>query len=278
MMKNTQSQVAVAIVNYNTVEALSHLIFSLFHVVPRSQLAKVVVVDNGSTDGSVQLLQTLIERGLVEAILNREQHYHGPALNQAMDYLCAQHHLAATLDNRIETVWVLDSDTVVLREDVVSAALSVMQKLQAGMLGQFQYDALPAGYAHPSSLFLDLQKTFLAGRGRFDISGAPATELHHSLRRAKIPIADFPVFDDGYVLHIGRGTRRALHNRKEHTNRHFQGSAGPVEAHYHGKELHRQFLERFHAEIPEFSPERLADACFRRAAIEPTHPVSTTPL
>ncbi len=69
------ARVGVCFVSYNTAELTAQLLFSLFRVLGREQLAAVVAVDNASTDGSVELLRAFSRAGHIDLIENREQRY-----------------------------------------------------------------------------------------------------------------------------------------------------------------------------------------------------------
>src|SRR4051794_14539127 len=58
--------VSVVTVNYNTRTLIARLLFTLTRVLPAEALARIVVVDNGSTDGSRELLDALDAAGVVD--------------------------------------------------------------------------------------------------------------------------------------------------------------------------------------------------------------------
>lgn len=75
--------VAVVTVNYNTRGLVALLLWSIYRTLG-GQVRSVIVVDNGSSDGSRSLLEGCRDAGLCELIANDANRYHGPALNQAM--------------------------------------------------------------------------------------------------------------------------------------------------------------------------------------------------
>ena len=77
------SGVVVVTVNYNTKRLVSMLLWSLYRFLG-SELRSVVVVDNGSSDGSIEILQACARFGLCELIPNDTNRYHGPAISQAL--------------------------------------------------------------------------------------------------------------------------------------------------------------------------------------------------
>ena len=87
-----------------------------------------MVVDNGSRDGSAELLAEADDAGLCELMANDTNVFHGPALNQALSWLAGRRPLA-------QWVWVLDSDCVVARPDTLSKALAVADAALVGEPG-----------------------------------------------------------------------------------------------------------------------------------------------
>src|SRR5947209_3991930 len=78
---------AIVTVNYNTKQLIVQLLWSLYHFLKPSGFAEILVVDNNSSDGSQELLRKLSDEKLISYIENKENLYHGPALNQAFDTL-----------------------------------------------------------------------------------------------------------------------------------------------------------------------------------------------
>jgi hypothetical protein len=260
--------VAIVAVNYNTAEHLAHLLFSLFRILGRDQFCRVVVVDNASTDASVELLTALRDAGLVDAILNRRQRYHGPALNQAMNHLtrlARRTSAAADRGQPIDYTWVLDSDTVVLRADSVQDAVRAAVATRAGLLGQVQYQEMPEGYAHVSSVLIDPARVWRRRIAPFYESGTPAEGLHASLRRAGVPIVDFPYRSANYVLHLGSRTLRSIRRQADAVNRYYDWACDGELFSFHdnpaGQAIYDRFLGAFREEVPSLDPARLVAAC-----------------
>ena len=130
----------VVVVSYNTRRLTAQLIYSLYRTL-RPPEFHLVVVDNGSTDGSAQLLSAVAEAGLCDLIRNQENRYHGPGLNQGMSRLAELRGSGAV---PITAVWLLDSDCVVLRPDALSAPCAVMRETGAALVGQRGYDTSDA--------------------------------------------------------------------------------------------------------------------------------------
>jgi glycosyltransferase involved in cell wall biosynthesis len=113
---------------------MAQLIYSLYRAL-RPPAFRLVVVDNGSSDGSAELLSAVAAAGLCHLISNPGNRYHGPALNQGVSSLAE----AAQRDGEgpAGAVWLLDSDCVVLRPDAPLGG----DASRPGLLGQ---DCRPA--------------------------------------------------------------------------------------------------------------------------------------
>jgi glycosyl transferase family 2 len=264
--------VAIVSVNYNTAAHIAHLVFSLYRILGRNQFCRLVIVDNASTDHSPELLAGLRDAGLAEVIFNSRQRYHGPALNQAMDYLAASTRAAESQQDVVDAVWILDSDSLVLRPDAVSAPLEVLRSSAAGIVGELQYLELPSGYAHPSSILLNPERVWQRRVHVFEEDGSPARQLHLSLKRFGIGIQDFPYRSANYVLHLGRATLGAILERGDQTNRYFEWAAQNGEHDYHGNPdghlIHERFLSLFNAEVRDESVQALVYACNREMLLQ----------
>lgn len=94
--------ITAVIINYQTPELLEIAVTSFKKFYPQIQL---LILDNGSTDSSVQLIEKLCEELPSTSSVNLKQNiFHGPA----MDLVCRKH-----IDS--EFVFFLDSDTETLR-------------------------------------------------------------------------------------------------------------------------------------------------------------------
>jgi glycosyl transferase family 2 len=204
-------------------------IYALLRTV-RTPEMRLLVVDNASTDGSAELLTAFAEAGLCEVIANSEQRYHGPALTQAMD------HLAATqrADRRLGPVWVLDSDCIVLRPDTLLAGVEMMMTTGAGMVGQWSVDRWhrPGELLGLHCLLLDPAQVWRDPVVAFDDDGSPSQRLQESARQAGITVAEVPFTRDGYVVHLGRTTLRALLRDDARSNRSFDWARTHAEPHF----------------------------------------------
>jgi hypothetical protein len=104
----SRGSVAALTVSYNTRELTAFLLWSLCTILSWPEL-EVVVVDNGSRDGSAQLLAGAERGGACTLLANQGNRHHGPGLNQGISYL------AARSGSRPEWIWILDSDVVAAR-------------------------------------------------------------------------------------------------------------------------------------------------------------------
>jgi len=256
--------VGVVVVNYNTQELIAQLMYSLYRHVhsPRFHL---VVVDNGSTDGSQALLAELSDAGLCETLLNSEQRYHGPGLNQGINHLARRQATVAERE-RLRYVWVLDSDCVVMRDDALSAAMDVMHNAGAGLVGQWFLDA----WYHRDmmglhSLLIDPSQVWQAGITPFREHGSPSEALQRAAARAGVLAAEFPFTRNGSIVHLGRGTLRAVVQNEHRSNRYFAWATGHNEPHFtleaEAPSVYGKFLDEFRSEVGDVTAVSLTRAC-----------------
>jgi glycosyltransferase involved in cell wall biosynthesis len=133
-------RVAVVTVSYNTRELTALLLWSLRRIL-RWEALEIVVVDNGSADGSAQLLATIAAAGGCRLIANAGNAMHGPALNQAMSFL------ASRGSELPRWVWVLDSDVVVSRPDALEEAVRRAEETGAAITGESWWDSWDKTYS-----------------------------------------------------------------------------------------------------------------------------------
>ena len=256
-------------VNFNTKEHLSHLLYSIFANIGQDDIARMVVVDNASTDGSRDLLAQLHAAGLIDVILNDRQRYHGPGINQGIRYLERMTATATRPDQRVDYIWILDSDTVILRKDVLSHAMRSLQRADAGVAGEFEYrtPSLPQGYAHVCCLLIDPAKVWRRSIQPFWESGTPAEALQLSARRRGITHVDVGFMRDGYVLHLGARTLGVIRESRLHRNRYsawagrLPGGLGHFHGNPRGPELHREFVIEYATAVADGSAQALIAAC-----------------
>lgn len=256
--------VGIVVANFNTRRLIAQLVFSLYRLLGRDQFSELVVVDNASTDGSRELLEELHREKLIHLIRNRTQRYHGPALTQGVSWL-------ARARPSVEHVWVLDSDVVVLRSDTVRDALAVARRLDAAVVGQRLGDPAYDGLLRhnpemldPCSLLLDRRRVWRRPIPPFAEDGAPATALQVAADANGLRLAAFPFVEEGYLVHLGRGTLHAIASSGDTANRYYEWALEHNEPHFGGDERgadrYRAFCDSFESEVGDLTPQNLAHA------------------
>ena len=271
--RGERTGVGIVVANFNTRRLVAHLIFSLHRLLGRSEFAHLVVVDNASTDGSRELLNALHRAGLIHLIRNRRQRYHGPALTQGISWLARRQRIVAASE-QLDYVWVLDSDVIVLRHDTVRKVLEVFERSDAAAVGQKVGD--PAynhllrhnrEMLHPCSLMLDPSRIWRPLLPPFLEDGAPATALQVAADESGLRLVDFPFVEDGYLLHLGRGTLREVAAAGDTINRYYDWAVDHRDYHFagqaNGAELLRAFVDLFNTEVHSLTPERLVQGCLQ---------------
>jgi hypothetical protein len=259
-------RVAAVIVNHNTRTLISELVFSICRVLGRDQLAAIVVVDNASTDGSLTVLEALRDAGLIDLISNERQRYHGSGLNQAVSLL-ASRQASLPETERIDYVWALDSDTLVLRRDTVQDALAVFRRTGTAVIGEAWGYREGYKYLLPASLMFEPARVWRRPVAPFSDDGNPERRLLETAADSGFRLDTHHFLHHSYVLHLGSGTmfevadersnrfhiwaQRDLGGRRQHT--YTQHPLGP--------QLHASLRSAYRREVHDDTPRGLVRAC-----------------
>lgn len=238
----TPATTAIVTVNHNTRELIVQLIWTIHRSLGPDGFARLLVVDNASTDGSRPILQTLADEGLIELVTNDQNAYHGPGLNRALD------HLAQSQDEgsaAISAVWVLDSDCVVLGPDVLDLATSAMSRTDAAIVGQPVWDEWNGGTFGLHSLLIDPAQVWHDPIVPFAEHGEPSKHLQESAIAAGLTMTPFPFTAERHIIHLGRGTLAQVARTGERDNRYFDWARDHHQPHY----AEEAGSERAYAEI-----------------------------
>lgn len=264
--------VGIVVASSNTKELIAHLVFSLYRLLGRGEFAQLVVVDNSSRDGSLELLGALDRAGLIRLIRNRRQRYHGPALTQGVSWL-ARRQAEVDQRHRIDYVWVLDSDVIVLRPDTVENVVGVLDESGAAAVGEASFDPWHGReMLQPFSLMLDPALAWQRPLPAFEERGDPSAPLQLALEARGFRVVGFPFVAGGYVLHLGRGTLRAIADSGDVDNRYYEWALDHRDYHFAGNpggsDVYDAFRRLFAAEVAELRPESLVEACLGSRLLE----------
>jgi glycosyltransferase involved in cell wall biosynthesis len=254
-----RGQVAVVSVSFNTRELTAFLLWSLRRIVSWPSL-EIIIVDNGSTDGSAELLAEAEQAGVCVVLANDGNRQHGPALNQGISWLAARPAPGP------EWIWVLDSDVVATRPDVLGAALAVAHSEAAALVGEPQWDPwhrVERFGVH--SLLMDPARVWRPGIGPFTGGGDPAYDLLSAASRSELGLAAFPFTAARHVIHRGRGSLAAVHASGDEAHPLYAWAAGHHEPHFGdvpgAGEQYAELLRTFRAATGELTGASLARSC-----------------
>lgn len=252
-------RVAVVTVSYNTKDLIALLLWSLHRVLDWQPL-EVLVVDNGSVDGSVELLAGVEDAGGCVLLANETNLHHGQALNQAFSWFASRPQPAP------EWVWVLDSDCVVARPGVLTDALEAGAGRRPALIGEAGWDrwhqrelfGLYSLLIEPARLWRPPVKPFTEG-------GDPATDLLTSAEQAGLESVTFGFAADGYVIHRGRGSLAALARSDDRANPLYQWATEHNEPHFAeipgARERYQDLFQAFRAEVGAVTGAALGAVC-----------------
>lgn len=254
--------VTVISANYNTKHLIACLLWSLYRFVG-SHLRSIIVVDNGSADGSAQLLQTVADAGLCTLLANRQNLGHGPALSQALSHLAATQRSSSA---ERPWVWLLDSDSIVARADAAEQAIAAASVANAGFAGEAYWNPWHAEQRfYGCSLLLDPAQAWRAEVGPIQDGGDPIGDFEQACRKAGVPACSFPFMSAGYVIHLGRATLAGVRERAERSNPLFEWAQSHHEPHFQGVSnaatRYAALRAEFEREVPVLCADTLIRAC-----------------
>jgi glycosyltransferase involved in cell wall biosynthesis len=243
----TPGRVAVVTVSYNTRELTALLLWSLRRILEWESL-EIVVVDNGSKDGSAELLARIDAIGGCRLIPNASNAMHGPALNQAMSFL------ASRGSGLPRWVWVLDSDVVISRPDVLEKAVHRAAETDAAIVGESWWDPwskMDRFLAY--SLLIDPVRVWRDGIEPFADGGDPAFDLLQSATAQGQTLTEFPFVRDRYVIHRGRSSLFAVWEAGDTTHPSYDWARDHHEPHFglieSAAAMHDELMRAFRAEV-----------------------------
>ncbi len=259
----TPGRVAVITVSFNTRELTALLLWSLRRILEWESL-EVIVVDNGSDDGSAELLARIAAAGGCRLVANAANRMHGPALTQAMSFL------ASCESDLPQWVWVLDSDVVIIRPDALKKALERADETTAAIVGESWWDQWHEKDRFLAySLLIDPVRVWRDGIEPFVDGGDPAFDLLESANATGETLAEFSFVRDRYVIHRGRSSLMAVwesgdttHPDYEWTLEHHEPHFGLVDGAAAG---HEELLRRFRAEVGSLDDPKAIAALSGRA-------------
>lgn len=192
------TQVAAAVVNFQTPDLLETAVRSFHHAYPQVRLC---VIDNGSQDDSPARIRHLADvlGPSIEPLFLDQNRYHGPALHLALTHLTTPF------------VYLFDSDTETQRSGFLEAMLALLpteQDYGAGQVVRANQRGFRDARGVPvlASAYMLLNRTVYHRLPPFIHHGLPVLQNCTAAAQQGYQLHPFPI--ETYVTHHGRGTAK----------------------------------------------------------------------
>jgi glycosyltransferase involved in cell wall biosynthesis len=253
-------RVGIITVNWNTRALVALLIWSL-HRVLRPKSFDLLVIDNGSSDGSPEFLQGCADLGLCSVLANEKNQHHGPAINQGISEF-ARRQAAGTAE--VSWIWILDSDCVVVDADVLDLAAAAAVATDAAVLGEMRWDPWhKTDRLAAHSLWIDPGQAWRPSAALFEDGGDPDFAFQQSCLAAGYRLGNFPFTAGGHVIHRGRASLAEVAERRDTQNPLYAWSLDHHEPHFDGVSgadaAYARQLAEFEQNVGLLRPERVSD-------------------
>jgi len=221
-------RLALVTVNFSTTAYLKLMLLTLAEQERLDLLERIVVVDNGSRDGGVELLRRLAaEIPRLHLVERRHRLTHGAGMRAGVRAL---DRLDGRSPSPSNVVLFCDTDVVFRHPRALATVAEAVADTGAALVGEVRAGA---------NVEPDIQASFFAVRrdvlARRDIAplvhdGAPAYRMQRSIWTAGLPVVNLPTNHGGLILHRGRaGVEAAARYLPRHeyarvaTSPHFMG-------------------------------------------------------
>ena len=194
-------QITAISVNFRTPRLIQDCVGSFSRHYPH---VHHILIDNGGCPQSIGIMRGLAKRAEVTLVENDTNRGHGPALHQGVSLVKTRYVFLLDSDTRTEKGGFLEEMLSRFEADARLFALGWLRYTnENGVASPKQHLKRGMEYVHPYACLLDVVK--YKKLHPFIHSGAPATKLMHSAKKAKYRLARFPI--ERYIWHKVAGTR-----------------------------------------------------------------------
>jgi glycosyltransferase involved in cell wall biosynthesis len=192
--------ITVIVVNYKTQDLTRRCVESLLNHYPDVNL---LLIDNGSQDDSMAYIkQASRQLPNVQCILNRENRYHGPAMDQGIKFSTTRY------------IFTLDSDCEIIKDGFLECMVALFACPEVYAIGQLAYMdrygyEVEQGrgrhliqYIYPYAMLLDKEKYLKLSP--FIHHGSPCIKNMKEAEERGYFVKNFPI--EKFVFHQEKGT------------------------------------------------------------------------
>lgn len=193
------NNITAVIINYQTPELTEEAIRSLKNFYPE---IKLILIDNGSKDNSVEKFKTLItQHKNIELLSNKKNIHHGPAMHQAVNYATTDYALFIDSDCKVVKGGFLEEMLKLIESDKLNYAVGKLIFLNKR---GFVIDDTKKGFPYIRPICMLMRCDIYKKLPPFQKHGSPCLKNMITAASKGFKLIDFDI--EKYILHLGRGT------------------------------------------------------------------------